>query len=264
VARNAERFDRQARHFDDRAGIPSEAGAAAAQAVVDIAALSHDDLVLEIGAGTGAIGRHLVPRVRYVGLDSSAAMLEVFREEQASLSGEQLIRGDADEAWPVRDHCASAIVASRVAHLLDAEHVMTEFQRVGRRGSCFLIGRVKRDPDGIKSRLRQRRQALFCEAGFEPRSGEQVTDRLLDGLVARGHTRLAPRVVATWMIATSPEAVLESWASLTAVGGQEVAASTRDAVLQELRTWVEMQLDDLTQPRESTEHYTIAGVRHAA
>ena len=43
-----------------------------------------DDLVVELGSGTGEIGAHLARLpVRYVGLDSSPAMLDVFRSKAA-------------------------------------------------------------------------------------------------------------------------------------------------------------------------------------
>ena len=47
-------------------------------------ALHADDLVVELGAGTGEIGAHLARLpLRYVGLDSSPAMLDVFRAKAA-------------------------------------------------------------------------------------------------------------------------------------------------------------------------------------
>ena len=54
-----------------------------ARAIVEQANAGADDLVLELGAGTGEIGVHLARLpVRYVGLDSSQAMLDVFRARQ--------------------------------------------------------------------------------------------------------------------------------------------------------------------------------------
>src|SRR5947209_5451722 len=67
-----ERFDAQARSFDARAGLPADAARAVARAVLDLAALGPDDLLVELGAGTGQIGRELAESVRYVGVDRSS------------------------------------------------------------------------------------------------------------------------------------------------------------------------------------------------
>ncbi|MEY2423654.1 MAG: hypothetical protein QOI95_3721 [Acidimicrobiaceae bacterium] len=234
--------------------------------MLEIASATPDDVVLEIGAGTGEIGCHLAARGRYLGTDRSTGMLDVFSARLASSGARhaQLVRCDADAAWPVCGRSASVVFASRVAHLLDVRHLEAEFQRVCRPGGWFLVGRVQRDPDGIKSRLRQQRQNLFSQAGIDVRGGQQVTDAMLDDLAAHHHERLAPRVVASWTVTASADAVLRSWESLSAIGGREVATVTRDGVLRDLRAWAEKELGDLRQTSTSTDRYTISGVRHVA
>ena len=69
----------QASRYDARVGLPESVSAAVARAIVEQANAGADDLVLELGAGTGEIGVHLARLpVRYVGLDSSPAMLDLF------------------------------------------------------------------------------------------------------------------------------------------------------------------------------------------
>ena len=63
-----------------------------AGAIVERAGARADDLVVELGAGTGEIGVHLARLpIRYVGLDGSAAMLEVFRAKAADASPELIV-----------------------------------------------------------------------------------------------------------------------------------------------------------------------------
>ena len=52
----ADSFDEQPHLYDARAGLPAAAAAAAARAVVEVAGVGGDDLVVEVGAGTGEIG----------------------------------------------------------------------------------------------------------------------------------------------------------------------------------------------------------------
>src|SRR6478609_9154678 len=80
-------FDDQALHYDERAGLPSDVGDLVARSIVRHAGAGPSDLVLELGAGTGEIGAHLARLpVRYVGVDSSATMLERFRKKAVNLT----------------------------------------------------------------------------------------------------------------------------------------------------------------------------------
>ena len=121
VAGNPERFEAQAPGFDGRAGLPADAARAVARAVLEIAAPGPDDLLVELGAGTGEIGQHLIESVRYLGIERSMAMLELFRGKLAGADDVRvrLSRTDANRTWPVGDGSAAVVFASRVAHLLD-------------------------------------------------------------------------------------------------------------------------------------------------
>ena len=46
-------------HYDVRVGLPKSVGAAVARAIVERANAVADDLVVELGSGTGEIGAHL-------------------------------------------------------------------------------------------------------------------------------------------------------------------------------------------------------------
>ena len=101
-------FDDQAPHYDGRAGLPSEVGDSVARSIIQQANVGTGDLVVELGAGTGEIGVHLARLpIKYVGLDSSAPMLQQFREKaaEARLS---LILADCNLAWPLDDGVATS------------------------------------------------------------------------------------------------------------------------------------------------------------
>ena len=260
-----ERFDAQARGFDMRAGLPAGAARAVARAVLEIAAVGPDDLLVELGAGTGEIGQHLIESVSYVGVDRSGAMLELFREKLVSVDDTRvrLFCMDANRPWPVGDASAAVVFASRVTHLLDAEHLIAELQRVCRSGGHFLVGRVIRDPDGVKSRLRRQRRLMLRQQGVASRDAKEATERAFCELAACGAVRVEPRVVATWTASASVGEILDEWRVVGAMGGKQLTAATRDTVLSEVESWAARELGDLGEVAAWDERYVLEGVRIA-
>ena len=228
-----------------------------------MAAVGPDDLLVELGAGTGEIGQHLIESIRYVGIDRSRTMLELFREKLARADDArvQLSHTDANRPWPVGDASASVVFASRVTHLLDAEHLMAELQRVCRPGCHFLVGRVIRDPDGVKSRLRRQRRLLLLQEGVAPRDAEEAAKRAFRELVGCGAVPVGPRPVATWTASASVGEILEAWRVVGAMGGKQLSATTRARVLGEVESWAARELGDLDEVAAWDERYVLEGVR---
>jgi SAM-dependent methyltransferase len=258
-----DRFDAQARIFDERAGVPPDVARVVARAVLDLLAPEPDDLLLELGAGTGEIGRHLAGPVSYVGLDRSSVMLEMFRAKIGARQRARasLVKADADGSWPVDDGTVRAVFASRVAHLLESDHLIAELRRVCQPGGYFLIGHVARDRSSVHRILRDKRELLLRERGLSPRQGRQMGRRVLDGLVASGATQIETRPVAIWRAQASVGQVIDGWARLETMGGYQLNADVRSALLAQLTDWATGELGDLTTIRISEERYMLAGVR---
>jgi ubiquinone/menaquinone biosynthesis C-methylase UbiE len=261
LARSANSFDEQATRYDARVGLPESAAAAVAAGIKAFAGLQAEDLVLELGAGTGEIGMHLVHLpVRYLGIDNSAEMLRLFRDKL----GEQpasLLLADASQVWPLDDHAASVVFASRVIHLLDAKHVASETLRVCRPGGWLMLGRVLRDGDGVKERLRRRRLELLQQAGVGPLRGREGARRVIEHCLSAGAESMERRVVAEWSGAISPAEVIAGWTSLSRMGSVAVDPVSRQEILAELQDWAGAELGDLDQPETYWERYAIECVR---
>jgi ubiquinone/menaquinone biosynthesis C-methylase UbiE len=257
LAGPARTFDQQALRYDARAGLPASVGAAVAQAIVSRAGANADDLVVELGAGTGEIGGHLsrLP-VRYVGLDASAAMLDVFRAKAANVSP-SLVVADGNRPWPLSDGSATVVFASRVIHLLQPDHVVRETLRVCRPAGLLILGRVVRDRDGIAERLRRQRLELLTTVGVSARQGEAGTRRVIAGVVAHGGESLGRQIVAEWISETTPAAVIADWESLGRMGSVAVDPVTRAELLDALRHWGRAEFGDLDRPGASRERYAI-------
>jgi ubiquinone/menaquinone biosynthesis C-methylase UbiE len=261
LARSANSFDEQATRYDARVGLPESAAAAVAAEIMAWAGLQAEDLVLELGAGTGEIGMHLVQLpVRYLGVDNSAEMLRLFRDKL----GEQpasLLLADASQVWPLDDHAASVVFASRVIHLLDTKHVASETLRVCRPGGWLMLGRVLRDGDGVKERLRRRRLELLQQAGVGPLRGREGARRVIEHCLSAGAESMERRVVAEWSGAISPAEVIAGWTSLSRMGSVAVDPVSRQEILAELQDWARAELGDLDQPETYRERYAIECVR---
>ena len=261
VTRSAHTFDDQAPRYDARVGLPEPVATAVARAIVERANAGADDLVVELGAGTGEIGVHLdrLP-IQYRGLDASLAMLDLFRAKAAPASP-LLVAADCDRTWPLPDSSATVVFASRVIHLLQPDHVVRETMRVCRPAGRLILGRVVRDRDGIAERLRRRRLELLTAAGISARQGEAGTRRVIEGVVALGGESLGRQIVAEWSSETTPAAVIADWESLARMGSVAVDAETRGRILDALRDWAQAEFGDLDRPQEFAAHYAIDIIR---
>ena len=115
-------FDRQAHTYEQRVGLPEQVCREVVGAVLAIAHVQPNDLIVEVGAGTGMIGKWFVQSpIRYLGFDLSQAMLDVFRQHlDCQPDNLTLLQADGNQRWPLTDSTARVIFSSRTIHLLDS------------------------------------------------------------------------------------------------------------------------------------------------
>ncbi len=260
-------FDGHADRFDDCAGLGPAAGRDIARAVVELSGCRDDDVLLDLGAGTGTIAEHFAAfPVRYVGLDSSARMLTIFRRKLAG--GPRnflLLQADGDRPWPVRDHSLAAVFASRVAHHLEPGHLAREVRRACRPGGALLLGRVIRDADSLPSRLQRHKRELLGRQGVSARAGGQAVRQIEELCRAFGATPLGPVVAARWVKSATPRQILAAWEEKPQLHsnprGPGLGADARAVVVSTLAERARQELGDLDRPHEYVEEYTLQGVR---
>lgn len=255
-------FDHQAATFERRAGLPEEHCREIAEGVLKIGEARANDLVVELGAGTGQIGRWFGEHVRYVGLDLSQGMLREFRartdeDRKACL----LVRADAQARWPIADASARIVFASRAVHLLDEEHVAREVLRVGAPGGAMLvIGRVRRDAQSMRARMAREMNKRLLGRGYEGRGSEKQNRKLFEACRRLGAEVLDPKTVASWRVSASPRQSLDSWRSLVSLGGVGVPAAVREEILNELESWAEGEFGSLDREFQEEEAYLLYSV----
>lgn len=141
-------FDAKAATWDDN---PRRAArtAAVAAAIVEQIELTPDFAVLEYGAGTGALGRTLAPRVgRVVLLDSSAGMVEVARQRIAedSLANVEAVEGDLDVMAP-SDRFDLVVAVLVLHHVSDVPAALARFATLLKPGGRLVIVDLDEDVD---------------------------------------------------------------------------------------------------------------------
>lgn len=237
-----------------------------AGAVLEIADACAGDLVVELGPGTGQIGRWFPSSVRYVGLDLSVGMLKEFRARLEEDPVERvLIRADAQANWPLADGSTRVVFSSRAIHLLEQEHVAREMFRVAApTGATLIVGRVRREPQSMRARMAREMNERLRERGFEGRGGERQNRKLFEACSRRGAKILEPRTVARWTVSASPQHSLDSWRSLVSLGGRNVPAHVRDEIMTELESWAKKEFGALDREFEAEEAYVLYPLRCVA
>ncbi len=258
-----ELFDGQAESFDRRTGLPEDCCRAAAEKILEFAEENDDGLVVEVGCGTGQIGRRVAGPARYVGFDLSMNMLREFRRRLgAGQITPPLIRADANATWPFADGAAAVIFGSRAMHLLGHEHVAAEvFRLASPDGATLLVGRVERTAGSVKERMAREMNERLRRRGLKARRGERRNRRLFEACERLGAQTLEPVPLATWSVSASPRQSLDSWRGLKGLGGIPVTAETRAEVLGELQVWAAEEFGGLDTEFEFEETYVLSPLR---
>jgi ubiquinone/menaquinone biosynthesis C-methylase UbiE len=257
-------FDEQARSFDHRAGLPESVGDSIARELVQFAQVAPGDVVLEVGVGTGQIGLALCQLpLCYVGFDTSAAMLDVFKRRcRESGRAVSLINTDGNNRWPADDGSVKVVFGSRAIHLLRNKHVVEEVFRVASPiGATLVLGRLQREKQSLRARLRQEMRNRLRQLGYATQEGQQKEREILDACVRRGAAPLERRVVATWPVQHSAAQTLASWREKSGLAGLKLAADTKETVLSQLAVWAKDAFGSLEAVQSAEEKYALEGVR---
>ncbi len=253
-------FDAQAAEFDRRVGLPEEYCRGIAAAVLSLAGAEAGDRVVEIGAGTGMMGRWFLNHpVRYVGLDLSRGMLDVFRRRAPRSPAPPLVQADGARPWPLPDGSVSAVFSSRAIHLLPLDHVVEELYRVRRPGAACVLGWVEREPESVKHRMSREMQRRLRERGFPARTAG--SRRVLAACRERGARDLPKTAVARWPVRHTPRQSLDDWWSKEGLGGIVLPPGVQEEVLTELEAWAVEAFGGLDAARETADAYVLEGVR---
>lgn len=249
-------FDRAASTYEATRGFPpgvAEQVAQAATALVGGPAAR----VLEVGIGTGRIGRPLAARgPRVVGVDLSRAMMTQLRHLAPNGTPRpQLVQGEASRL-PLATASLDAAVAAHVFHLIpDWRGTLREVRRVLRAGGPLLNGFDWRPPDSPSSRIFDHWRGLLRERGCDPHGpGARDFDDIKSHLLAEGAALEEVRV-GSWTVTRSVAHALETIEHRTWSSTWTVPEDFFPACLAELRAWAEAQFGGLEQTYATPHHF---------
>jgi len=112
---------------------------------LSITELKPNELILDLGCGTGFLFQHINKSIRLlVGLDISSKALREAKKRTKNLSNTALIRADADNT-PFPDHIFDKVFAITVLqNMPDPMKTITEMKRIGKPQAIFAITGLKK------------------------------------------------------------------------------------------------------------------------
>ncbi len=197
-------YDTMAHDFDRHRSLPDGVAEAVRDTVLR-AVLPPRPCVLDLGAGSGQIGRSFVRAGDdYIGADLSLGMLRQFASQ---VQADSLLQANG-ALLPFRDATFDAILLMRVlSSVEDWRSLLREVLRVLRTDGVLMIGRVVASDDGIDARLKSRLAAILDEMDIHP-----YRDKLRgDALAWLAQEMPNPTVldIASWTELRRPQAFLE-------------------------------------------------------
>jgi ubiquinone/menaquinone biosynthesis C-methylase UbiE len=218
-------YDAAAPAFERHRALP-ESVPSAVRAAVLAAVAAPAPRLLDLGAGTGRIGRPFVAAGdEYVGIDLSLGMLREFARDAARRS---IAQADG-EHLPFADATFDAVLMVQVfGGMRGWRRVVAEARRVLRPHGALMIGRVVTPADGLDARLKRRLVEILAEqrVATERRNVREDVEHSLSSLADRRTT-----TVATWSAERTPRRYIERqrtgarFASLPHAAGEAALAT---------------------------------------
>ncbi|MEM7482465.1 MAG: class I SAM-dependent methyltransferase [Acidobacteriota bacterium] len=252
-------FDRQAPTFDARAGLPDGALAAMARAVAVEVLSPAAGWLVEVGAGTGRLGRRLEEACgAYVAFDGSFEMLS-----RTTWASAPRVQADGRKPWPFADGSARAVFASRALHLFEPEHAARQTMRLlgPRSGTALLLASRRRAAESVSERLRREMRRRLAKQGIFGKARGRFEKRLFEHCCQQGAAVIEPVAVSSWNSTVTPADAIANWRSKEGLAGRAVSPAVQAEVLEQLTAWAETEFGDLAEPREVTMAYVLTGVR---
>lgn len=220
-------FEQSAATFAAQRGFPAEIGEQLRAAV--LTRLGPSPNLFEPGIGTGRIAASFVGAGdRYVGLDTSPAMLSRCRATLGAGGGRlALVRGDM-RCLPFGDRTFDAVVAASIFRAARPWHVAaTEVERVLTRPGVIALVHHEIEPNSIESILAKHKRAFLERMGVGAYPADGANDAEVAAFfVARG-AALDTLETSPWTSLQTSRQAIERHLRGQRVAGQPFAAGLR-------------------------------------
>lgn len=240
-------FDITASTFDRHRALPAGVAEAIRAAIYRSTGKPETARVLDLGAGTGRIGKAFVEaHDSYIAVDVSSSMLREF-----------LAHGDATVAQadgrqlPFRDGAFDLVLLMQV---LSGTHnwkeLLAEAGRVLAQDGAMVVGHTSNPTDGVDAQMKQRLATILQEMGVATHEPQKARGQAMAWLEARAARHLHV-TAASWTAQRTPREFLLRHRT----GARFVAlpAAVQEEALQKLAAWAEKKFASLD-TRFSEEH----------
>jgi ubiquinone/menaquinone biosynthesis C-methylase UbiE len=252
----ASRFDPVASSFDRHRALPDEVAQEIRSAILATVNASARPRLLDVGAGTGRLGRSFVQAGDdYVAADLSLGMLREFmRKVHDRHCGTPSLVQANGEQLPFPDGSFDAVILVQIfGGMKGWRRLVDEARRVLRQRGVLLMGRWLIPPDGIDEQMKQRVHVLFGERSLslELQSTRKNVQRWLEAIAPHSSCITA----STWRVSRTPRGFLERRSS----GAQfsTLPAALKTEILEELGVWATKSFGSLDSVFTETHEFEL-------
>jgi ubiquinone/menaquinone biosynthesis C-methylase UbiE len=227
-------FDAAASNFESYRPLPTGVPEAIRAAIWSAVRLSAPARVLEIGAGTGRIGKAFTEAGDfYVGVDTSLAMLQEF---PAKFGNCLLVQADGQQLPFRRDTFDVVLLMQVLSSVSDWHGVLSEVRRVLRPGGSVAVGHTVGPESGIDVQLKRRLTAILSELQVDWHRPEKSRRQALAWLESSS-LRHVHSQAASWHVNVAPQEFLLR--HRTGARFAALPATVQEQALNKLRVWAE-------------------------
>jgi ubiquinone/menaquinone biosynthesis C-methylase UbiE len=235
----ASAYDTTAASFERYRALPSSLVEAIRSAIWSVARLPERARVLDVGAGTGRIGKaFLAAGDFYVGVDSSHAMLQEFSTKPEFRESKSCLLAQAEgRHLPFQNASFDLVLLMQVLSAAgNWREMLDECRRVLRPGGIIAVGHRRSPDSGVDAQLKRQLVAILEEMQVpwhQPRESRRQALAWLESASVRHWYRDA----ASWKVTTSAEEFLSR--HRTGARFAALPLSVQQEALAKLRAWAE-------------------------
>ena len=247
-------YDMTASSFERYRALPSSAVEGIRTAIWSTACLPERARVLDLGAGTGRIGKaFLAAGDFYVGVDSSLAMLQEFSAKPEFRESKTSLLAQAEgRQLPFQNARFDLVLLMQVLSAGNWRPLLDECRRVLRPAGIIAVGHTRSPESGVDAQLKRQLVAIL-EAmqvpWHQPRESRRQALAWLESASARHWYREA----AVWKVTTSAEEFLSR--HRTGARFAALPPAVQEEALAMLRAWAKTNFGSVNTSFE--EHHSF-------
>jgi len=241
-------FDHTAPRFEQYRALPVGVPEAIRRAIRESTNAKQSARVLDLGAGSGRIGRTFVDAGdSYVGVDFSSSMLSEFRSRNSAAN---LVHADGGRL-PFPDGSFDLVLLMQVLSGADNwRSLASEAVRVLVPGGFIVVGKTVIPPAGVDTRMKKQLKLVLQEMGAATHDSQKSHEQSLEWLRAASSRRIHA-TAASWTALRTPKEFLDR--HRTAARFSSLPPDVQEEALKRVGTWAERTFGSLN--KVFTEHH---------